>query len=135
VYGDVVGSGLYLWEGIRVDGFKIQCTLAECNYIEFVTFLSPEYAEDYGYEDLFSSQCGEFEYIGLGFCGAGCCGGMYYVDLRIFSGTNGGLFDLTRLLATMKIPVMANFTFDVELAIAVAQCATTTLAVGWTFTF
>ncbi len=135
VYADVVGTGMYVWQGIRVDGFKINCTLGDCNYLELVTFLSPDKAPDYDYVDVFDPDCGEFEYIGLGFCGAGCCGGKYFVDLRIFFGNLGGLFDLTRLVYTVQIPVMANFAFDLTGSIAAASCATTSLAIGWTFTF
>lgn len=129
VYGNVVGSGMYLWEGIRVDGFKIQCTLAECNYVEFLTALDPEAIEEILDEDIFEGD--EFEYVKLGFCGAGCCGGQYTVDIAIYFQPSGSLFGISRLGADMTIPIMANFTgevgFDVGTDVA--------LDVGWTFTF
>jgi len=134
-YGDLAYTGgenedLYL-NGLRIDGFKIRCDLAECNYVEFVTFLSPEYADDYGYEDVFEGT--EFEYIELGFCGPGCCGGNYSVDLSVFFDAGGGLFGISRVGADMSIPVMSNFTLNTSFGVTTA--GDTTLDIGWTFTF
>lgn len=138
VYGDLdyeggVGNDLYL-AGLRIDGFKIRCEIADCNYIEFVTFLSPEYAADYGY-DMFDLPCGEFEYIGFGACGAGCCGGKYTVDMKIFFGTAGGLFDVTRMGGEMVLPIMGNLSLTVAGYVAAADCAESSVCVGWVFTF
>jgi len=135
LYADLESDGgenadLYL-NAIRVDGWKIRCELAECNYLELVSFLSPDKAEDYGYEDVFED--GEFEYAKLGFCGPGCCGGNYSVDLSVFFDDGGGLFGISRLGADMTIPVMSNFT--VNSSFAVKTAGGTTLDVGWTFTF
>jgi len=117
--------------GLRVDGWKLYCELAECNYVEFVTFLSPQNADDYGYEDVFED--GEFQYAKLGFCGPGCCGGNYSVDLSVFFDNGGGLFGISRVGADMTIPVMSNLT--VNSSFAVNTSGGTTLDVGWTFKF
>jgi len=152
VYGDVVGSGMYLWEGIRVDGFKIQCTLAECNYVEFVTTFNPDLfytsatapwsnlvynpTSTVGLQKFFDTVCGEFEYIGLGFCGAGCCGGQYNGAIKIYFGTGGGLFDVTRIGAEFSLPLMESFALDITTNIAAAACAgASTTCFGFTFTF
>ncbi|MBC7084643.1 MAG: hypothetical protein H5T95_14375, partial [Firmicutes bacterium] len=82
----------------------------------------------------------------LGFCGAGCCGGKYDVALRIFYGTGGGLFDITRLVFSANIPLMTNFTLTLSGTMwaiplddpeGVRTCNTTgsSLCIGWTFTF
>ncbi|MGC9530333.1 MAG: hypothetical protein ACP5G2_07005 [Candidatus Bipolaricaulaceae bacterium] len=124
-------NGDLLLNSIRVDGFKVRCELAECNYIEFVTFLSPDKAANYGYYGVFEE--GEFEYVKLGFCGPGCCGGEYSLAMSIFFDNGGGLFGISRLGADMSIPVMANFA--VNAAFGVTTAGDTSLDIGWTFTF
>jgi len=131
LYADLESEGgenadLYL-NAIRVDGWKIRCELAECNYLELVSFLSPDKADDYGYKGVFED--GEFEYAKLGFCGPGCCGGEYSVDIAVYFGSGGTLFDITRIGAEMSIPLMSNFTLDVEFS------SDNNLDIGWTFTF
>ena len=130
LYADLESEGgenadLYL-NGLRVDGWKIRCDLAECNYIEIVSFLSPDKAPNYGYKGVFEGD--EFEYAKLGFCGPGCCGGNYSVDIAVYFG-GGTLFDISRVGADMTIPVMSNF--DVKVKFATPN----SLDVGWTFTF
>ncbi len=135
VWGDATFSG-YTWFGIEIYGFKIRCTLADCNYIEFVnafnvTAVNPKLPT----ADRFLAACGEFELIKMGFCGAGCCGGKYDVTLRVFFGSGGGIFDITRMVFGVKIPIMSNFTLNIDGTMAAASCATTNLSIGWTFTF
>ena len=130
LYADLVSEGgenadLYL-NAIRVDGWKIRCEIADCNYVEYVSFLSPDKAEDYGYTDF---EEGEFEYMKLGFCGPGCCGGEYTVDIAVYFGSGGTLFDITRIGAEMSIPLMSNFMLNVKFA------SDNNLDIGWTFTF
>jgi len=136
VYADIESSGgensdLYL-NGIRIDGWKIRCELAECNYIEFVSFLSPDRAEDYGYEDVFEGA--EFEYIKLGFCGPGCCGGEYSSELGVFF-DGSGLLGSSRITADLSIPAMSNFTIEMAFQASTSAAASFELDVGWTFTF
>lgn len=86
IYGDVdwfQGGDVYL-DGIRLDGFKVRCELGDCTFAEFVTFLSPENAGMYGYEEVFNPSIGEFEYLKFGFCGPGCCGGKYGVEMTVY---------------------------------------------------
>ncbi len=130
----VIDEDLGFLDGLSVAGFKISCTFGECNGVEFVTFLAPEYAEDYDYD--FNTDCGEFEYIGFTFCGAACCGGQYNGAIKIYFGTEGGLFDVTRIGAEFSIPLMENFTLDITTNIAAATCAgDSTTCFGFTFTF
>ena len=144
VWAMPVVEGAYLWEGIRVDGFRIKCTLADCNYIEFVdvfNFDSETSGVPKAVRDLFNrtGTCKEFEYIGLGFCGAGCCGGKYEVTLRIFFGEKfspTSVLGITKFTGAVKIPVMANFTLNLDFVMpAVTACATAQFCLGWTFTF
>ncbi|RLB22192.1 MAG: hypothetical protein DRG71_07375, partial [Deltaproteobacteria bacterium] len=132
LYADLESEGgenadLYL-NGLRVDGWKIRCDLAECNYIEIVSFLSPDKAPDYGYKGVFEED--EFEYAKFGFCGPGCCGGNYKVDVAIYFDNGGGLFGVSRLGANLEIPVMSNFT-----ARASFSTMEPVLGFGWTFKF
>ncbi len=123
-----------IWEGIRVDGFKIACTLGDCSGVEFVTFLAPEYAADYGYD--FLTACGEFEYIGFNFCGAGCCGGQWTAGIDIYFGTLGGLFDVTRIAFDFSIPLSGGIALTVSGYVPAATCAgTMSLCGGITFSF
>ncbi|MBC7099502.1 hypothetical protein H5T52_10430 [Candidatus Bipolaricaulota bacterium] len=132
VYGDAIKTG-NAWTGIDIYGWKIKCTLGDCNYVEFLTALNPSAIENI-LGDIFVD-CGEFEYVKLGFCGAGCCGGKYTVDLSIYFGSQGGIFDITRLVYSVKIPIMSNFTLNISGTAAAASCASNSFCFGWTFTF
>jgi len=111
--------------GLEVYGWKIRCDLAECNYIEFLTALDPSYK---AFKDIFKGD--EFQYAKFGFCGPGCCGGNYKVDVAIYFDNGGGLFGVSRLGANLEIPVMSNFT-----ARASFSTMEPVLGFGWTFKF
>ncbi|MEW6217043.1 MAG: hypothetical protein AB1543_05125 [Candidatus Bipolaricaulota bacterium] len=140
VWGDAVYEGT-TWLGIELWGFKLRCAIADCNYIEFINAFNVSMVNLYlPAADRFLTRCGEFELIKLGFCGAGCCGGKYDVTLRVFFGSLGGIFDITRMVFGVNIPVMANFTLSISgtmWAIPIGDCNTTgsSLCLGWTFTF
>ena len=137
VWGDAIKTG-NAWTGIEIYGWRIRCTLGDCNYAEFVTALNPtEVNKRLPAADRFlvGAPCYEFEYIKLGFCGPGCCGGKYTVDLSIYFGTGGGIFDITRLNYSVKIPIMANFTLNLSGRVAASTCTTHSFCFGWTFTF
>jgi hypothetical protein len=125
VYGDALGS-YNAWHGIEIYGWKIHCSLGDCNYVEFLTALDPDYFIN---NNIVAFQGNEFEYMKLGFCGAGCCGGKYTVDLAVYFQPSGSLFGITRLGANMSIPIMSNFTVNVSFA------TPNSLSVGWVFTF
>jgi hypothetical protein len=133
VYGDAIKSG-NAWTGIDIYGWKIKCALGDCNYVEFLTALNPSAIEDI-LGDIFYDPCGEYEYVKMGFCGAGCCGGKYTVDLSIYFGSNGGIFDITRLVYSVKIPIMSNFTLNISGTARAATCVSNSFCLGWTFTF
>jgi len=69
----------------------------------------------------------------LGFCGPGCCGGNYSVDIAVYFTSDEALFGISRVGADMTIPVMSNLT--VNSSFAVNTGGDTTLDVGWTFKF
>jgi hypothetical protein len=126
VYADAIGdktTNPTQWLGIAIHGYKIKCTIADCNYVEFGTAL-----DDTGRTKL-GLTAPEFEYMKLNFCGAGCCGGQYNVAISIYFVESGKLFGINRLGATMSIPVMSNFTAKVTFD------TTPSLKIGWTFTF
>ena len=133
VYGDAIKTG-NAWTGIDIYGWKIKCTIGDCNYVEFLTALNVDAIEGI-LGDIFLAGCGEYEYMKFGFCGAGCCGGKYTVDLGLYFGSNGGIFDLTRLVYSAKIPIMANFTLNISGTAPAATCASSSFCLGWTFTF
>ena len=119
------------WTGIEIYGWKIKCSLGDCNYIEFLTALNVDKVEEI-VGDIFQGD--EFEYMKLGFCGAGCCGGNYTVTLyAYFNNGSGKLFGLNRIRGVMTIPVMSNLSFTVDFRDTLPN--TVELRIGWTFTF
>jgi len=134
VYGDAIGNSEESptqWLGIKIYGWKIKCSLGDCNYVEFLTALDPEYFVD---NNIVAFQGNEFEYMKLGFCGAGCCGGKYTVTLyAYFNNVSGTLFGLNRIRGVMTIPVMSNLSFTVDFRHTLPS--TVDLRIGWTFTF
>jgi hypothetical protein len=125
VYGDAIQKD-NAWAGIDIYGWKIKCSLGDCNYVEFLTALDVTAVEAI-VGDIFTGD--EFEYMKLGFCGAGCCGGKYTVDLAVYFTHGTALFGISRIGANMSIPVMSNF------AVNVSFSTPNTLDIGWTFTF
>ena len=121
-------SDLFL-EAIRVDGWRFRCQIADCNYLEIVTFLSPGHAPEYGYE----FEAGEFEYIELGFCGPACCGGNYVFSATAYFRPSGALFGLSRIVAALSFPLadMAGL----ELNLTAGPAGVTALSLGWTVSF
>jgi hypothetical protein len=131
VYGDAIKTG-NAWTGIDIYGWKIKCSLGDCNYIEFLTALNVDKVEEI-VGDIFTGN--EFEYMKLGFCGAGCCGGKYTVTLyAYFNNVPGTLFGLNRIRGVMTIPVMSNLSFTVDFRDTLSTSAVD-LRIGWTFTF
>lgn len=131
VYGDVNFQAPSLIQGIELYGFKVRCALADCNYLEILTAFDPAKIEEILEEDIFQGE--EFEYLKLGFCGPGCCGGKWQLGLAAYFKPNGTLFGLSRILADFSLPILANLTVDVGLSAPVGGLAS--LTVGWTFTF
>lgn len=126
VYADATHTG-YAWTGIEIYGYKIKCSLGDCNYVEFLTAFNVAKVEEILGSDIFSGD--EFEYMKLGFCGTSCCGPKYTVALSVYFQESGSLFGITRIGADMSIPIMDNLTVKVSFTSA------PTLAVTWTFTF
>ena len=100
-----------LIDGIELHGWKLYCELADCNWLEIVTFISPDKAPDYGYKGVFQAK--EFEYIKLHFCGPTCCGGIYEVELAVYFTSDTALFGISRIAADMTWPVADNFEISV----------------------
>ena len=130
VYGDArfVGN---TWQGIEIYGFKLRCALGDCTYLELLTALNVAMVEQILDEDIFQGP--EFEYLKLGFCGPGCCGGKYTLTVTAYFQPMGSLFGLRRLAVEAKVPLMANFTLNLGLGVTVG--GPVNLALGWTFTF
>ena len=138
-YADVNFAN-WTWSGIELYGWRIRCDLAECNYFEILTALRPELfwlvdeellvnPEEIPPEGVPVFNPDEFEYVKLGFCGPACCGGKYKVDIVAYFSRSGGLFGLSRMNATLSLPLMDNLTVRVALSSEPA------LKLGWTFRF
>lgn len=131
VYGDVAFSAPSLIQGLEIYGFKLRCDLGDCTYAEFLTAFDVAKVEEILKEDVFQEE--EFEYVKLGFCGTGCCGGKWTLGIGFYFKPAGGLFGLGRVLADLSFPLMANFAVQAGLSAPVGGLAS--LIVGWTFTF
>ena len=130
LYADLKTEGgenidLYL-NAIRIDGWRLYCELADCNWLEIVTFLSETNAPLYGYYDF---EEGEFEYIKLHFCGPTCCGGTYEVGLAVYFTSDDALFGISRIGAELTWPVADNF------EISVTFDSNGNLGMCWLFSF
>ena len=130
VWGDVVFDDFTL-QGIELYGFRIRCELAECNYAEFLTAFNVPAVEEVLEEDIFEGA--EFQYVKLGFCGPGCCGEQYTLELTAYFQPMGSLFGVRRLTVDAGIPIMANLIW--KLAMEVVVGGPLSLATGWAFTF
>lgn len=130
VYGDAVFAG-NAWQGIEIYGFKVRCDLGDCAYAEFLTAFDVAKIEAILQEDIF--QNAEYEYLKLGFCGAGCCGGNWTLDVGLFFKPSGALFGLSRVVLEAVVPLMANLSVNASLTGLVGGPAG--LTVGCTFTF
>lgn len=127
VYADALKEG-NAWVGIDIYGWKIKCSLGDCSYFEVLTALNVDKVEEI-LDNPYLFLGDEFEYMKLGFCGAGCCGGQYSVGISVFFQESGSLFGITRIGAEMSIPVMDSLTVNVSFS------TPDTLSVGWVFTF
>ncbi len=134
VYGDVLWDEV-MWEitGLAIYGYKLRCDFSACSYAEFLTALNVDKVEEIlDNPDLFQGD--EFEYLKLGFCGPGCCGGLYTVDIALYFQPSGSLFGFTRFGAKFGAPLLSNFTLYLSIGIS-AIGDPTTLSVGWVFKF
>ncbi len=151
LFADVVwDQELYLFEGIVIHGWRIRCELGDCAYLEMLTALdvekvenaladseseseSPcEFKEEEAAQPVFQGE--EFEYIKLGFCGPGCCGGVYSVDVAVYFQHAGTLFGITRVETAAEVPVMSNLYLLTSFALD-AVAGDHVLSVGWDFRF
>lgn len=93
----------------------------------------------------------EYEYAKFSFCGPGCCGGEYTVDVSLYwanfydifeDGTiqvppvqvYPTLFGLDRVVGSFSVPIMDNLSISIDLTHWLLP-GITELDVGWTFTF
>lgn len=134
LYGDVLWDDVMMVvHGLAIYGYRLRCDFSSCSYMEFLTALDVDRVEEIlGDDDLFRGD--EFEYLKLGFCGPGCCGGMYTVDISLFFQPSGSLFGFSRFGARLGAPLLANFTVYLSFGVS-AIGDPTTLSVGWVFKF
>ncbi len=126
VYADALTTG-DAWTGIDIYGWKISCTIADCNTIEFLTALNVSEVEDI-VGDIFEGD--EFEYVKMTFCGVGCCGQQWNAGLAIYFKPTGGLFGISRLGFDLALPL--NDALKVTVGFSTPPTA---LSFGWVFTF
>jgi hypothetical protein len=130
VYGDAVFTD-HTWRGLEIYGFKARCELGGCGYAEFLTAFNVAKVEEILDEDV--REDGEFEYLKLGFCGPGCCGGRYSLDVGLYFKPAGTLFGLSRFVAEAAVPVLQNLTVTTSFTAEVG--GDMGLSVGWVLTF
>lgn len=146
LYMDVYPDELYpteynpMIQGIDIYGLEISCEFADCLSAEFLTVFKvppktwceyPSWYKNAGFKG------NEFERAEFSFCGPTCCGGQYTVDVVSYFATDGGLFDLSRLLVGVEYPLIEGFVveLDLSLPLATAYSSYLTLDIGWEFSF
>lgn len=156
VFADVVWDETqFSFQGIDIYGWKIRCELGDCAYLELLTALNVAEVEkalaknddhdkkllceidEYEHRPIFGP--GEFEYIKLGFCGPGCCGGTYSVDVALYFQDNDNsldptLFGITRIKTEARAPIMNNLYLRASFAMD-AVGNNHKLGIGWEFSF
>jgi uncharacterized repeat protein (TIGR01451 family) len=130
VYGDVLWdpeAGAF--QGLALYGYKIRCCFGpSCcpagpgGLFEFLTAFEPKRVPG-------GFQGEEFEYLKLVFCGPACCGGTYKLELTAFFQPEGGLFGLSRILASGSIPLLPGLTLEPKVEIPVG--GDVKLSLGW----
>jgi len=132
IFGDVLWDG-NVFSGLAIYGYRIACTLAECNFIEFVTVTDLDQIDEVEklLGDIFEDD--EYELIRLGICGLGCCGGKYYVWVTIYFAESGSLFGMSRAKVRTEIPLLANLVFTGTFGLPATGAPS--LSVGMVFNF
>ena len=132
--------GAVLWDadenslgGLALYGYKIRCCFGPTccpagpgGSVEFLTAFDPSRVPA-GFRGE------EFEYLKLEFCGPGCCGGEYRLDLTTFFQPTGGLFGFSRFLASGSIPLAPGLNIEPRLEIPLS--GDISLSVGWNWRF
>lgn len=124
------------WAGIEIDGYRIRWGIRDCQHLELINAVHVSAVNKrLDPSDRLAADGGEFALLRLG-----TCGGQYTVDLRLFFGTRGGAFGITRFAFTGRISVLANLTLglDATLCPAPGGCCDPSggaVCIGWMFTF
>jgi hypothetical protein len=116
---------------IAIDYLGITCEYGDCLTLSFGTeFIDGTAPTAWGLES------DEYEYAKLSFCGPGCCGGEYTVDVSLYwqNTDTKTLFGLSRVVGSFAVPVMSNLTFDIDMEFDLLATAWS-LDIGWTFSF
>lgn len=124
VYTDAVRSGTLVFDGIKIYGYKITCTLADCSFLEVLTVLEPPPAvpgscDQPAWYTGAGFRTNEWQYLRVRLCAPGCCGGSMTVTGTIYfaTGIYGGLFDMSRLMVSASIPVSTNLTLSLTVGL------------------
>ncbi len=109
VYGDVQWSD-HILGGFELYGFSIECSLDSVT-LRAITAFDPDKVEELTDITFYTN---EFEYLGIEYTGAGCCGGELSFTSGFWFGTAGTLFDLQRARFELEIPIYDGFTAIVK---------------------
>jgi len=126
VYADIPSDAEYM-PALEIYGWKISCTISDCNTIEFLTATNVTAVEKI-VGNVFEGT--EFEYVKMTFCGSACCGNKWNAGLAIYFNNGGGLFGISRLGFDLSLPLFDNLTVKVGFS-----APATALSLGWVFTF
>lgn len=133
--------GTLYWTSIEQFGFTISCGV-DCNMISFTTFIGTIPATaitKYGFLTYDNPEGIEFELITLHFCGPGCCGPDWNVDVSIYfwdpvDPADGTLFGISRIAGDFYIPLMENFAVTSFFSHSIVT-NDTELGFGWVLSF
>ncbi len=105
VYGDFVMSNNILGS-FDLYGFSIECSFDSMT-LRAITAFDPDKVEELTDITFYTN---EFEYLGIEYTGAGCCGGELSFTSGFWFGTAGTLFDLQRARFELEFPIYDGFT-------------------------
>lgn len=129
IYGNVLFDSGQI-TGLEIYGYRICCSFTECTSVEFVEAFDVVAIEEI-LGDVFQGD--EFEYVKLSFCGTGCCGGEYQVEVWVFFQSGGSLFGMSRAHLDIEVPILANMVFTSSFGITIT--GDPELDVGWVISF
>ena len=105
VYGDAVWDGV-AWGGLVLYGWRVYCWLGDVRLEAGVAFDR----EKMNSVSPLSFRSGEWEYLGLAYKGAACCGGDLWFNADFWFGDGVYLFGLRRVRTAVEFPVAAGLT-------------------------
>lgn len=131
IYGDALWED-GVWGGIALYGWRVYCWIGDVR-LEAGTALDREKMNSVS---PLSFRSGEWEYLGLAYRSAGCCGGDVWFNADLWFGDGVYPFGLRRVRTALEVPVFAGLTLFTRGMIDLSAANPLEYwDVGWEFSF